>query len=86
MLIQTSAGNYTITKSGHRRLRVTACDYDALQAAIDCIATMAGGEEIEPDQPNSIETTEDVVADWLRVEVLEYIKYDSIEGMHEKVY
>lgn len=77
MLIHLQTGLYEAVSDPNYAdlLRVGSTDPEALQAATDGIALVAGGEDPERLDAYWIRAHRDAVAEWLAHEVREYVTY-----------
>lgn len=79
MLLAIQTGLYEVLSDpgDPSLLRVGSTDPEALQAATDGIALVAGGEDPERLDAYWIRATRDGVAEWLAHEVREFITYSD---------
>lgn len=77
MLVHLQTGLYEVLSDEQEPelLRVGSNDPEALQAAVDGIALVAGGEDAESLDRYWIRAHRNAVAEWLAHEVREYVTY-----------
>lgn len=86
MIIETSAGTYTLTRNPNHtgKIRVTA-NSDGAMRSIFYALKLSGVEdgfslpELNDDQTQTVELSEGTVAIWVQFEVLNYVDYTTFK-------
>lgn len=76
MIVFSTIGLLEIVQQDPDRLLVVTQADETMQALVDGVALLAGGETIEP-QGLSVVVPRDVFADWLAFEVQQFVDYSD---------